>query len=928
MIAQLTNHLWQSTVFCLAVAITAFLLRPNRAHVRYALWFAASVKFLLPFSLLVSLGALVPIRTASPASAPIPPGAFSITVDQLTQPFPEIASPAPAASSQHLPWMAVAIAIWFAMFAAVVVVRLRAWRRIRHAVRAGVPLRLHTGDIIDVRSSSTTLEPGVVGLWRPILLVPDRITERLTPRQLETVIAHELCHVRRRDNLTAVVHMGVEAVCWFHPLVWWIGARLVAERERACDEAVLEQGLLPRDYADAILNVCKLCVESPLACVAGVTGANIRKRLDDIMLQHTGATLTFARKMALSAATLAALAAPLVVGSITAPLRAQSQSQSQSQSQDQSQRFEVASIRPCDPAAAPPPGGRSGGAGPNLSPDRLHIGCMSVTQLINVAYILNGERLLNDDPDSFMPSGGDASGRIRGGPAWARDGKFEIEAKASGPTDRKVLQGPMLRALLEERFHLKIHRAEDQNVDMFALTVAKGGPKIKPWATEHECTDWDRATQKPPPPKDVLEIVRRGEKPPCGLGIMMGDRGSNKTFAVNGQEMDNIAYWLSAAAGQHVLNRTGLKGKYTLYLEYAAENSGADATAPSVFNAVQEQWGLKLEPTKGPRGYIVIDAVERPSNSIQANANRVQTQTFDVASIRPCDPHDNAPVRVPLGGRGAGPALDVSPGRLNVGCVTVAELVNIAYVQHGDPAPVNRLPPIMLEGDDDTIRGGPKWVRTEKYTIEASAQGAPPRSIVLGAMLRSLLEDRFQLKLHQDTKQVSAFALRVADQGLKLRPVDPNSCVMPDPDHPGPRVSKMTPTGTKATFAPYAQAGAKPFCGAAMGGDLNGPGVTYDATGQPFDQLARTMSRTLGRPVVNETHVDGQFTFHLEFARDENVAGLPVPPGSAPAPAPADPSGPSVFAAFEKQLGLVFAPTKAPQGFLVIDQVERPRAGG
>src|SRR5262249_49268935 len=68
MIAPLTNHLWQSTVFCLAVALTAFLLRPNRAHVRYALWFAASVKFLVPFSLLVSLGALVPIRTAQPAS--------------------------------------------------------------------------------------------------------------------------------------------------------------------------------------------------------------------------------------------------------------------------------------------------------------------------------------------------------------------------------------------------------------------------------------------------------------------------------------------------------------------------------------------------------------------------------------------------------------------------------------------------------------------------------------------------------------------------------------------------------------------------------------------------------------------------------------------------------------------------------------------
>src|SRR5262249_14899941 len=156
-------------------------------------------------------------------------------------------------------------------------------------------------------------------------LVPARITERLTPRQLETVVAHEVCHVRRRDNLTAAIHMSVEAVCWFHPLVWWIGSRLVAERERARDEAVLAPGLEPRDYADAIVNVCKLYVESPLACVAGVTGSNLRTRLDDIMIHHTGAPLTRARKAALVAVAIVALAAPFLVGAITAPLRAQSQ---------------------------------------------------------------------------------------------------------------------------------------------------------------------------------------------------------------------------------------------------------------------------------------------------------------------------------------------------------------------------------------------------------------------------------------------------------------------------------------------------------------------------------------------------------------------------------------------------------------------------
>lgn len=71
--------------------------------------------------------------------------------------------------------------------------------------------------------------------------------------------------------------MIVEATFWFHPLVWWIGARLVEERERACDEEVLSVGGEPHDYAEGILNVCKLYVESPLVCVSGITGSNLKK---------------------------------------------------------------------------------------------------------------------------------------------------------------------------------------------------------------------------------------------------------------------------------------------------------------------------------------------------------------------------------------------------------------------------------------------------------------------------------------------------------------------------------------------------------------------------------------------------------------------------------------------------------------------------
>src|SRR5262249_46353698 len=161
-------------------------------------------------------------------------------------------------------------------------------------------------------------------------------------------------------------------------------------------------------------------------------------------------------------------------------------------------------------------------------------------------------------------------------------------------------------------FQLKLHRDTEDNVSMLALTVARGGPKVKPWGAVDECTEWDRATQKAPPMKDVIEMIRRGEKPPCGLGVMAGTNGPNRTFAPNGVPTDGAAYWLSGVVGQPVLARAGLPGRYTLYLEYTPEGSLADPAGPSVFAAVQQQWGLKLEPAKGPRGFIVIDSVQRP----------------------------------------------------------------------------------------------------------------------------------------------------------------------------------------------------------------------------------------------------------------------------------------------------------------------------
>src|SRR5207244_3616957 len=162
----------------------------------------------------------------------------------------------------------------------------------------------------------------VYGIHRPVLLLPHGITVTLTPAQFGAILNHELCHVRRRDNLATTIHMAVETVFWFHPLVWWLGARLMEERERACDEEVLRLGSGPQEYAEGILKICELYLESPLQCVAGVSGGNLKKRIEAIMKNRSVLRLNIAKKAALAGAGIAVIAAPIVVGIMNAPIRA------------------------------------------------------------------------------------------------------------------------------------------------------------------------------------------------------------------------------------------------------------------------------------------------------------------------------------------------------------------------------------------------------------------------------------------------------------------------------------------------------------------------------------------------------------------------------------------------------------------------------
>jgi hypothetical protein len=259
--------------------------------------------------------------------------------------------------------------------------------------------------------------------------------------------------------------MAVEAIFWFHPLVWWIGSRMVEERELACDEEVLRVGCEPAHYVEGILEVCRLSKGSLLPCVSGVTGADVKRRLRAVLAGRIALELTLGKKAVLAAAGLASLAAPILVGVLKTPiLEAQSTSVATS-------KWEAVSIRPCEPGPVAP-GRRSGGMG--VSPQRLHVACWSLDLLIQSTYSFANDRnklVLEVNSNGVVP--------VSGGPAWMRSEQYDIEPKGEGNATAREMQGTMLRALLEDRLKLKAH-LEAREGPVYELTVVRSGFKLQP----------------------------------------------------------------------------------------------------------------------------------------------------------------------------------------------------------------------------------------------------------------------------------------------------------------------------------------------------------------------------------------------------------------------------------------------------------------
>jgi uncharacterized protein (TIGR03435 family) len=203
--------------------------------------------------------------------------------------------------------------------------------------------------------------------------------------------------------------------------------------------------------------------------------------------------------------------------------------------------------------------------------------------------------------------------------------------------------------------------------------------------------------------------------------------------------------------------------------------------------------------------------------------------------------------------------------------------------------------------EDYQISGGPSWITSDPFDIEAKAEGSTSTQQMQGPMLQALLEDRFKLAVHRETKQEPVYEIRLLNGGGKIPPPTARSCIPYRADAPPPAAPQAAQP--RPNFCDYPHLGRK------------GGNRTLDGKGITIADVAAALARVeLHRPVIDGTDLPGRFDIHLEWSPDSATG-----PGN---PEPQD--GPSIFTAIREQLGLRLDSGRALSESIVIDRIEKP----
>jgi uncharacterized protein (TIGR03435 family) len=229
--------------------------------------------------------------------------------------------------------------------------------------------------------------------------------------------------------------------------------------------------------------------------------------------------------------------------------------------------------------------------------------CMPLASAIQSAYVIY--------KDGVRPVSLGSDVTLEDGPSWLMSDLYDIDAVAGTDARQEEMRGPMLQMLLEERLRLKVH-VDTREAPVYALTVSKGGHRLTPFV-EGSCIRLDLNAAAAP-----------RQAPVCAFGVRPVPPGSSE-LVLDAQDLtlDAFARQLGINLDRPVVNRTGIEGRFNIHVEFAADQTTPRFLRPntppsskaSLFQAIQDQIGLRLEPTRGPRPVLVIDHVERPGDN-------------------------------------------------------------------------------------------------------------------------------------------------------------------------------------------------------------------------------------------------------------------------------------------------------------------------
>jgi len=593
----LVDFLWQGATVGALLWMTLIALRHRSAQERYlASCLALCALSLLPVLTVVTL--LKVYGGATAAAHAVAPTASAAGSPSMPQTLLQIWM-VPEAPRQ--PWLDVvqrwALPAWTA---GVVLFAIRLVAGWLHAVRlrrrtspsdaatvattTSIATRIGIARPVRVVTASLDEGPSVIGWLRPTLLLPPATAMGLTTRQLEAVIAHELAHIKRHDYLVNLLQVIVESLFFYHPVVWWTSRCIRLEREVCCDDIAVRSIGDATGYARALTSLAKQQLAARLAMAAA--GGPLLYRVQHLLgraPRDVGPAMLPG---------LAAIAAALGAVALNVGLHAQA-----TPAPSELPRFDVTSVKE------------------NRDTDRI---IFSQAQHGRVTLVGHSLRALIQSAYQVQEF------QIIDGPDWIDSVRFTITATyADDPENDRHSQGPsrrdlMMRALLADRFGLAVRKDTGER-PVFALVPSrrdgKLGAQLRPFTGDCATAEGAEA---------------------CGTAVVPG------YIRARGTSMAQLATAFSrltntgSSLNRLVVDRSELNGLYDVDLRFTPDRipgvspdvlpeplrksfadrgllAPADPNGPSIFTAVQEQLGLKLDPQRVPVDVLVIDRVHRPT---------------------------------------------------------------------------------------------------------------------------------------------------------------------------------------------------------------------------------------------------------------------------------------------------------------------------